>query len=399
MKKERKNPGKFFNVYIASIGSFFTDISSEMVYPLVPIFITTILKAPASVVGLIEGIAESTAAILKVFSGYLSDLFKRRKELAISGYAMSTIGKVFLFIAGSWPLVLLGRFIDRLGKGIRTAPRDALIAESVDSNQRGKAFGFHRAFDTLGAALGVLISYLILSSSVKEYEIRKIFLLSLIPAALGVITLLFLKEPERKIEVKAEKISFKSLNKPLKYFLFISLIFSLGNSSDQFLLLRAKGLGASTLTVLLIYFTFNAFYALLSYPAGRLSDIIGRRRIIVPGYIIYSVVYFIVARATKLSEIWTAFILYGVYQAFTQGVERAIVSDFSTSDIRATAIGAHAMITGAGLLPASLIAGMLWDFFGPQAAFYFGSFTSILSAFFLWLLLLKYEGGGKRNVA
>lgn len=393
MKERTSQKGSFINVYVASVASFLTDVSTEMVYPLLPIFLTSVLGAATSVVGLIEGIAESTATVLKVFSGYISDKVGKRKPLAILGYSFSTIGKFFLYIAGSWPFVLAGRFIDRLGKGIRTAPRDALISESVDAGRRGMAFGLHRAMDTLGAAFGVLLSYFILTRLNDHFSIRTIFLISLIPAALGVVALFFLVEPSRKSTVQKTPVSFKNFDRPLKLFLLVSFMFSLGNSSDQFLILRAKNLGATTAKVLLLYLAFNLSYALLSYPAGKLSDIIGRRRIVVPGYLFYSLVYFLVARANSLNTMGAAFILYGIYKALTEGVERAIVSDFSKDELRATAIGAHAMVTGIGLFPASLLAGILWDKIGVSAPFYFGSLMSLLSAVALWILLYVYEPG------
>jgi len=391
VKEKTGQKGSFKNVYIASAASFLTDISTEMVYPLLPIFLTSVLGAAATVVGLIEGIAESTATILKVFSGYISDKVGKRKPLAILGYSFSTIGKLFLYLASGWPSVLAGRFIDRLGKGIRTAPRDALISESVDTGSRGMAFGLHRAMDTLGAALGVLLSYFILTRLNDHISIRTIFLISLVPAVLGVVALFFLVEPSRRSAAQKTAISFKNFDRPLKLFLLISFVFSLGKSSDQFLILRTKNLGASMATILLIYFTFNLSYALLSYSAGKLSDIIGRRRIVVPGYIFYSLVYFLVARASSLITMWAAFIIYGFYKALTEGVERAIVSDFSKDELRATAIGAHAMVTGIGLFPASLLAGFLWDKIGVSAPFYFGSLMSLLSAVALWILLYVYE--------
>lgn len=401
MKKEKKKQKNksFFNVYVASIGSMLTDISTEIVYPLLPIFLTTVLRAPASVLGLVEGVAESTAAILKVFSGYFSDRFQKRKPLALLGYSFSTLGKLFLFVAQSWPTVLFARFIDRVGKGIRTAPRDALISESVDASARGRAFGFHRAFDTFGAFLGVLFAYLFVVNSGNNLNFRNIFLLALIPAFAGVLVLFLLKEPAHNLNLRNIPIGFKDLSAPMKYLLVVTFIFSLGNSSNQFLLLRAKNLGASVSTVLLIYLVFNLSYSLLSYPAGRLSDIIGRRRVIVPGYLLYAVVYFWFAKATRLSELWGAFLLYGVYQAFTEGVEKAVVADFSTPETRATSMGAHAMMTGAGLLPASLIAGYLWEHFSPSYAFYFGSIMALISALMLWYLLYKYDSGGFKHVS
>lgn len=308
------------------------------------------------------------------------------------------MGKVLFYIAGSWQVVLLARFSDRFGKGIRTAPRDALIAESVAPEDRGRAFGLHRAADTLGAAIGVLISYLILYKSGANHNIRNIFLISIVPALLGVLALAFIREPKPSYSGGTEKPSLSSLSKPLKYFLAVAFLFSLGNSSDQFLLLKVKSLGGSVATVLLIYLAYNISYAVLSYPAGRLSDVIGRRRVLVPGYIIYAAVYFLAARATELSEMWALFIVYGFYQALTQGVERAIIADFSTPSTRGAALGAHAMLTGIGLFPASFVAGIIWDRLGPAYVFYLGSAIALVSALLFWMLLLKYEPGGLENV-
>lgn len=385
----------FKNVWITGIASFFTDISSEMVYPLIPLFITGVLGAGASVVGLIEGVAESTASILKVFSGYISDRLRKRKALAVSGYSFSALGKLILYLSTSWLWVFVARFVDRFGKGVRTAPRDALIADSVPAEQKGRAFGLHRGLDTLGAALGVLAAYFILKHSSLNGSIRTIFLLSLIPAALGVLALLFAEEKAPASTGQKPQLSFRNLDRRLKYFLVIVVLFNIGNSSDQFLILKANHAGIGTLDILLLYFAFNLIYALVSYPAGRLSDRIGRGALLVSGYLLYAVTYFLAGRYMYGHNVLLIFALYGIYMGLTHGVERALVADLARSDVRGTALGLYATLTGMALFPASLIAGLLWDYVSPQAPFYFGAVTALLSAVFIFLILR----GGVRHEA
>ncbi|GAB6173545.1 MFS transporter [Paradesulfitobacterium aromaticivorans] len=375
-----------FNVIVLGIVSLLTDISTEMVYPLLPIFLTSTLGASPAVVGIIEGIAESLASLLKVFSGYWGDKTKKKKELAIVGYGSSFVGKVTLILAGSWGGVLLARVVDRLGKGIRTAPRDALIADSADAKARGHAFGLHRAMDTFGAAVGVGIAYLLLVSDAQGY--KRIFFLSMIPAFLGVVVLFFVRQP-RELKASGKKFSFSwsQLDSKLKAFLILAFVFTLGNSSNQFLLLRASGLGASAPLVVLLYLVYNLSYGVLSYPAGRFSDRIGRKRVLVAGYLVYALVYFAFARVTNLSTMWTLFIVYGIYIAFTEGVEKALLVDIAPTHLRGTVIGLHAALVGAALLPASFIAGFLWDLFGPAAPFYFGGGMGLLAALGLIVIL------------
>ncbi|MDD5491805.1 MAG: MFS transporter [bacterium] len=378
-----------FNIIMVGITSLLTDISTEMVYPLLAIFLSTTLGASPWIIGLIEGIAESIASLLKVFSGYLSDKSQKRKPLAILGYGSSTFGKIFLYIATSWWWVLLSRVIDRFGKGIRNAPRDALIADSSVKERRGRAFGLHRMMDTIGAATGVLIAYYLLTSHPGPIDYRKIFLLSLIPAFLGVIFLFFVKEKKDPLIPTAKKLSFNWSGLPLrlKLFLVVTVLFTLGNSSNQFLLLRAKNLGYTTENVLLLYLAYNIVYAIVSYPAGRLSDIIGRKKLLVWGYVFYGVVYLGFALTTDPVFMWVLFSLYGVYIGATEGIEKALVTDIAPENLRATMIGLHATLVGIGLFPASFIAGILWDKFGPAATFYFGGVTGLLAALGLWLVL------------
>lgn len=366
-----------------------------MVYPLIPLFLTGVLGAGASVVGLIEGVAESTASILKVFSGYISDRLQRRKAPAIAGYSFSTIGKLILYLSGSWPWVFAARFIDRFGKGVRTAPRDALIAESVPEDQKGRAFGLHRGLDTLGAAVGVLAAYFILRHTSINSSIRTIFLISLIPAVLGVLALLFAQEVKPVRVGEKPKLSFRELDRKLQYFLLIVFLFNIGNSSDQFLILKASIAGVSTTDVLLLYFAFNIVYSIISYPAGRLSDRVGRGALLVAGYAVYAITYFLAAGHMRPDTVLAVFVLYGLYMGLTHGVERALVADLADSHIRGTALGMHATITGVALLPASLIAGLLWDYVSPQAPFYFGAATAVLSAVLIFFVLK----GGVRHEA
>lgn len=376
-----------FNVIILGIVSFLTDISTEMVYPLIPLYLVSKLGASPAIVGIIEGIAESTASLLRVFSGYISDLVGRRKPLAILGYGSSTIGKLFLYLSHSWGLVLVGRWIDRFGKGIRTAPRDALIADSTDSTRRGRAFGLHRTMDTFGAVIGILLAYYFFTRFSGDYS--RVFLYSLIPAFLGVIALFFVKEAKRVKTSASSKpvLKWSMLDKRLKGFLIVTLIFTLGNSSNQFLLLRAKNLGFNDATVLLLYLAYNIVYMLFAYPAGRLSDRIGRKRLIVIGYFFYGLVYLGFALVGKAPYLWLLFGLYGIYIGLTEGVQKALISDIAPIETRATLIGLHATLEGIGLLPASFIAGLLWNTISASAPFYFGGLMGIISAIGMLLVL------------
>ncbi len=372
------------NVLLLGLTSFFTDVSTEMVYPIIPLYLVSKLGATPAIVGLIEGIAESIASLLKVFSGVISDRLGRRKPLAILGYSFSLLGKVFIYMASNWGLVGLGRFVDRFGKGMRTAPRDALIADSSENKERGKAYGLHRAMDTAGALVGVFLAYLIVIRLKNGYE--PVILFSLIPAFLGVITLLLVKEIKDQLNEHLReklKISWKNfllLDRRLKAFLLVSAVFTLGNSSNQFLLLRAQNLKISVANILLLYLLFNFSYALFCYPAGILSDKIGRKWIIVFGYLLYGLVYLGFALAPPTKLIIALFFLYGLYMGLTEGVEKAFISDLASFSQRATLLGFHATIVGLGLFPASLIAGLLWDFIGPSAPFYFGALGGFLSA-------------------
>jgi len=377
-----------FNIVLLGLTSLFTDIASEMVYPLIPFFLTVRLGASPAVLGVIEGLAESVASLLKVFSGYLSDRLRDRKMLTIVGYACSALGKLLLALAAGWGMVLGGRVVDRVGKGIRTAPRDALVADSADDRWHGRAFGLHRALDSCGAVIGVTIGYLLFTRYTGDYA--RIFLWSLVPAVVAVALLFFVRQPKASARAAGKLPSFRwrALPQRLRWFLGVSFLFTLGNSSNAFLLLRAKDLGYTPATVILLYLTFNAVYALASYPAGWLSDHVGRKTLLVSGYTFYGAVYFGfgLLHASQHALLWGLFALYGLYIGITDGVEKALVTDLTPSSLRATGIGLHATIVGIGLLPASLVAGQLWEHVGPAAVFYFGGAMGVIAAAGLVLL-------------
>jgi MFS family permease len=378
-----------FNIILLGITSLLTDISSEMIYPILPVYLVTQLGAGPAILGLIEGVAESFSSLLKVFSGYFSDKIKARKPFTIFGYAASAVGKLLLYLSMSWWFVLAGRVVDRFGKGVRTAPRDALIADSAKDKKKGAAFGLHRAMDTLGAVIGVIAAYLLVTKYKDAF--KSIFLFSLIPASLGVLFLFFVKEKKREAQPAQSKgklqFNWSSLDKRLKLFLIFTFIFTLGNSSNQFLLLRAQGLGGTLPQVLLFYLAYNIIYGLFIYPASRLSDRIGRKKLLVLGYLFYGLVYIGFGANHSLHNLWFLFGVYGLYTAFTEGVEKALVADIAPQELRATAIGLHATLVGIGLLPASLLAGTLWKFFGPAWAFYFGGIMGISASIGLWFIL------------
>ena len=379
------------NVLTSGLVSFFTDISSEMIVPVLPLFLTVTLRAPVAAVGLIEGVAESTASILRVFAGWLSDRAGRRKPLVVAGYALSNLTKPLLAVAGAWPHVLAVRFVDRFGKGVRGAPRDALIADSVGPEHRGLAFGFHRAMDTAGAALGPLLAFAVLALLPENY--RAVFWIATVPGAIAIlVAVLFLRDvPRRPRAARLLRLSVARLGRPFTLFTLVATVFAVGNSSDAFLILRAKNLGLPVTAIPLIYFAFNVVYALLSTPAGALSDRLGRRRMLALGYAVFACVYLGFALVGGPSARWTVpalFLVYGVYYALTEGIQRAFVVDLVPAELRATALGTFAMATGLALLPASVIAGRLWDRVGPAAPFYYGGATAAAA---LLLLLLVFR--------
>ncbi len=388
------------NVWVVTATSLLTDISSEMIVYLIPLFLANVLGVRTAVIGLIDGVAETTASLLKIYSGALSDKLGKRKWLTVAGYALSTIAKPFLYIANAWGWVLGVRFADRVGKGIRTAPRDALVADSIDPSQRGLAFGFHRAGDTLGAFLGLGLAAVIvwLTQSQAEFLTRSTFqlaiLVSVIPAVLAVIVLALGARDVAKSNPSAKPtLSLKGFDSRFKTFLVIVVLFTLGNSSDAFIVLRGQERGLNVLQVMLMVMTFNFVYAILAGPLGALSDKIGRRRLILFGWLAYGLVYLGFALSQTGWQVWMLFGLYGIYYAATEGVAKALIADLVPESQRGTAYGLYAAAVGLTALPASLFAGLLWQGlgswtgFGASAPFAFGAAMSLLAGILFWRLV------------
>lgn len=377
------------NVLFLGLVSGLNDLASEMIYPLVPIFLTSFLGTPVAIVGLIEGIAESTSSILKLASGWLSDKFQKRKPLVASGYFISSLSKILLGFAMSWHWVLAARFIDRSGKGIRTAARDALISASSEEKTRGKSFGFHRALDTAGAVLGPLVALLIIHF--YSSNLKSVFLLAFIPGFLGVILLLAaVREKTNQQKVAPQNLfNWKTLNGEFKVFLLISIIFAIGNSSDVFLILRAQNLGFSLTLTIWAYVIYNFIYSLFSTPAGILSDRIGAKKVLVIGFFIFSLVYLSFGIIKKASLLWLLFPVYGLYIAFTEGVGKAYIAQLVNPSKLGTAYGVYQMSIGFCAFFASFFAGVLWSKVGASAPFILGSALSFISALLLLFLPQK----------
>ncbi len=382
------------NIWALGLTSFFTDISSEMVLNLVPLFLFNVLGVKTSLIGLIEGIAETTASLLKIFSGYISDRLGKRKWLTVSGYGLSALSKPLLYFANSWGWVLSVRFADRTGKGIRTAPRDALIADSIDDAQRGLSFGLHRAADTAGAMIGLVIAALVIWGAqaglhtLTQDTFRTVVLISVIPGFLGVLSIgLGVSEAKSSEQraIRAPRLSLRGFDGRFKAFLLIIVLFTLGNSSDAFIILRAQERGLSVLLVMGMLITFNLIYALVSTPAGALSDRVGRRRLVIGGWLIYGLIYLGLAGARTGWQVWGLFAIYGVYYGMVEGTAKALVADLVKPEQRGTAYGVYNAAVGVTAFPASLIAGVLWQGlgswpgFGPAAPFIFGAIMALLA--------------------
>ncbi|GAB4496943.1 MAG: MFS transporter [Anaerolineales bacterium] len=388
------------NVWAVALTSFFMDISSEMVLNILALFLSNVLGVKTNVIGLIEGFAEATASILKLFSGWLSDKLGGRKWLAVLGYAFSAFSKPFFYNAGTWGQVATVRWVDRIGKGVRTAPRDALIADSISKEQRGLAFGFHRTMDTAGALIGILIAAMIVwltqrnSLDLSKSSFQKIVLFSLLPAFLAVISLaLGAKDVPVQEQRAAPKFSLRGMGKPFLVLLVIVGIFTLGNSADAFLVLRAQNLGISVSGILMMLAMFNVIYSLVSTPAGSLSDRIGRRRLIIGGWLVYAVIYFGFAFAQAAWQVWVLYAAYGLYYGMAYGTANALVADLIPAHLRGSAYGTYNALIGFLAFPASLIAGVLWQGigrwagFGPAAPFLFGGTLALIAALLMafWL--------------
>jgi len=381
------------NTFLLALASLFADISTEMLYPILPIFLTQTLKASGSVVGLVEGIAGATQNIVQGFSGALSDKLQRRKPIALVGYLLAAVAKPLMGVATVWQGVLGGRFLDRLGTGTRSAPRDALIASSVNEANRGRAFGLEGVGDNAGAFLGPLLAVLLLI--VWHLDIRIIFYLAIIPGLLAFLMVLLVEERPVAVTAKSKiDVSLRRFPKAYWKYMLATALFGIGNSSNAFLILQTQDMGASLTTTILIYAAFNLVAALISYPAGYLSDRLGRRNILVLAFAIFLITYLGFALTRNVVLISLLFVFYGLYQGIFRSVGKALASDYVPQQLRASGVGWYSTIVGLSGLVASLIAGWLWDQVGHASVFFFGAAFAVVGGIALQMLVpanLKHE--------
>ena len=385
------------NVWIAGVTSFLTDVSSEMLQNVLPLFLANVLGVRTWTVGVVEGLAESTASILKLYSGWLSDRLRARKWLAVGGYGISAAAKPFYLLATSWPMVAAIRWADRVGKGVRTAPRDALLADSVHPSRRGLAFGVHRAADTAGAVLGLLATLAIVHATqgnealLEADTFHKLVLWSLVPAFLAVLILALGAEevPVAEGTGQGPRITFRALGRGFGAFVVAAAVFQLGNSSDAFLILRAQERGLGVMDLMWMLVAFNVVYTAVSAPAGSLADRIPRKWVVLGGWCVYAAVYLGFALARTGTHVVVLFAVYGVYQGMVAGAAKALVVDLVAPELRGTAFGTYHAVIGLMSLPASLLAGLLWQGlgpwsgFGPAAPFLLGAVLSGVAALLL----------------
>ena len=367
------------NIVLLGAVSLLTDISSQMVFPLVPLFLTSVLGAGASIVGIVEGAAETTASILKVISGYWSDKIKKRKPFILMGYSLSTLTKPLFALATAWYFVLFVRVLERIGKGLRAAPRDALVAESSNDNIIGKAYGFQRSMDGIGSILGALFAFLLL----PFLGYRNIFLLAFIPGILALVIIPLLRETkteakENKVKVSYEA-NFKKLSSNLRLFIIVSGIFSLGHFGYAFLLLKAKSIGLEDQSTLMLYVFFYIVYSIVSIPIGVLSDRVGRKPVLLIGYFLFGLICLSLVFIFSLNGMIVLFGFYGVCFALIDGSQRAFVSELSPKNLKGTALGTFHSTVGLVALPGGLVAGLLWDQINPEATFVYGFILSMLA--------------------
>lgn len=368
------------NVLALGVVSLLTDVSSEMIYPLLPLFLAGTLGAGAAVIGAIEGAAEAIASLLKLVGGRISDRFGSRKPLVVAGYAIASAARPWVALAGSATQVFAIRLADRFGKGVRTAPRDALIADSVDPAIRGRAFGFHRAMDHAGAVLGPVAAFALLGSGLVG--LRGVFAAAAIPAAAAVVVAIAaVREVRRSSEAAPAR---GAIPRPLARFLAAVAVFALGNSTDAFLLLRASQLGVPAPQIPLLWAFFHVVKAGASVPGGALSDRVGRKPLLLCGWGVYAATYLLFGMASQAWHAWGLFALYGLHFGLTEGVEKALVADLAPAEARGTAFGAYHLITGLAALPAALLFGYLWDRIGPAGAFTTGAALAAGAASILW---------------
>lgn len=368
------------NVIKTGLVSFFADISSEMLYPLTPILLTAILGAPVAVVGLIEGVAEAIASLVKPVAGRHSDKSGKRVPYMVWGYSLSALGKPLIALAQTWPLVLVARSVDRLGKGVRTGARDAYIADSVDEGDRGRAFGWHRGLDTAGAVVGASLSLLLLW--LTHDNLRLVVWLAFIPGVVSVYFVSRLHEVPPAPTPQADSAASDAhvaLGSRFRWYVGVWAVFAVTNSSDVFIILRAKNVGLSTTAVVLLYVLYNAVYAVASPRLGTLSDRIGRRTLLIGGLLVFAAVYLGLALAHSAWQLVALFAAYGIYMAATEGVGKALAVDLVPKEGRAAAVGVLGMVTGIATLLASVIAGVLWSAVGPWATFAYGAAGAVIT--------------------
>ena len=388
--KSKKLP---FTVVMLGMVSFFNDMASEMIYPIIPIFLTTVLHTSIPIVGFIEGFVEALASISKYIFGVYSDYLQKRKIFVTIGYSFAAISKILIGLAFGWPMVLFARIADRLGKGLRTAPRDSLLLENTTPENKGYIFGFHRAFDSLGAVFGPLLALIILYF-LKD-NVRQAFFVAVIPAVIAIILLvIFVKE--KKIAVAQEKkkfvkISFRNMDSKLKLFMLISFIFAAGNSSDAFLLLNAKNLGLTTSMVVLMYVLYNISQTVFATPAEILADKFGAKKVFAGGLLVFSLVYLFFGLVKSPFFLWFLFPIYGIYIAATDGISKAYLSEFIQKKESGSYFGAYYSLNAIGTFLASIVGGFLWQLVGPQATFLYGSFMA-LAAFIILMISQKRLG-------
>ena len=385
------------NVVAIGLVSLLNDASSEIIYPLLPIFLATTLGASAGAIGIIEGLAESISSLLKLFAGHLSDRLQRRKFLVVGGYALAAVMRPLLAFAGNWHQVLAIRLADRVGKGIRTAPRDAMIADSVRLEQRGLAFGFHRAMDHLGAVIGPIVGYVLVLLFAGNFT--RIFLIAAIPAFIAVLVAIFVMKESPKADLdglKPPKLSIRGFDSNFKRFLLILALFTLSNSSDSFLILRARDSGVSLGLIPLLWAAHHASKVLSSLYGGDLSDRLGRKRLIVSGWVLYAAVYAGFGFVTNPYSVWALFLIYGIYFGLVEGAEKALVADLVRPEQRGTAYGLYNLAFGITVFPASLLMGMIWDWKGPTTAFLV---SAVMGATAAILLLIFVRQRGRTELA
>ena len=382
------------NILALGAVSFLTDLSSEMIYPLLPLFLTGVLGASATAIGAIEGAAESTSSLLKLASGWWSDRVRRRKPLVVGGYVVSSLVRPLVALAQSVPQVLAIRLIDRVGKGVRTSPRDALIADSVAPEHRGEAYGFHRASDHAGAVIGPLIAFVLLGTF--GLSLRTLFLLAAIPAALSIVVLFAgVRETARVIPRPESGVQLGvPLSRRFWSFLVVLLVFTLGNATDAFILLRSTQLGVEPALVPILWAMLHVVKALTSTPAGALSDRLGRRPMLIAGWLLYAAVYLGFARAGSAWHAWALFGTYGIFFGLTEGAQKAMIADLVPATRRGAAFGWYNLALGLGAFPASLIFGAIWDRFGAPAAFQYGAVLALVAA--IGLIIVHDARRGER---